>query len=101
MILKRKKSRKVAFEGDDSNGLHRAVLDFNEYNGPARIFYNRNSHTFETKCYPPGSEKYFGELANGLDRVELYRKTTPFGNVKVVPEELLLMERDLEPYAIW
>lgn len=95
------KKKYCAYPEEEPNGITSAIRDFNEYCGPARIFYNRNSHTFETRCYKPDGEKWFGEMMNNVDIVELYRKTTKYGNIKVTKEELLTMEREVKPYAVW
>lgn len=86
---------------DDPTGLPSAVRDFNQHSGPARIFYNRNSGTFETKCYSHGADIWFGSMCNGLDIVELYRKTSDFPDVKVTSEELRMMEQEIVPYSVW
>lgn len=86
---------------EDPTGLLSAVRDFNEHPGPARVFYNRNSGTFETKCYKIGGEKWFGAMCNGLDIVELYRKTSAFPDVKVTADELRGMQREITPYSVW
>lgn len=86
---------------DDPTGLPSAVRDFNQHSGPARIFYNRNSGTFETKCYSYGADIWFGSMCNGLDIVELYRKTSDFPDVKVTSEELRMMEQEIVPYSVW
>lgn len=86
---------------EDPSGLPSAVRDFNQHFGPARIFYNRNSGTFETRCYKDGAEKWFGPMSNGLDVVELYRKTSDYPNVTVTRDELRMMESEIAPYSVW
>lgn len=86
---------------EDPTGLQSAVRDFNEHSGPARIFYNRNSGTFETKCYKIGGERWFGAMCNGIDVVELYRKTSDYPDVRVSTNELRMMEREIRPYSVW
>lgn len=86
---------------DDPSGLPAAVRDFNLHSGPARVFYNRNSGTFETRCYGDGADRWFGPMCNGLDIVELYRKTSDFPDVKVTSEELRMMEQEIVPYSVW
>jgi len=84
---------------NDSYGLNRSVEEFNRHDGPARIFYNRNSRTFYTSCYEEGYQDYFGELLDSFDVIELYRKTD--GKVKVTREELLYLENNVGPYKQW
>jgi hypothetical protein len=86
---------------DDATGLSSAVTDFNGHPGPARIFYNRNSRTFFTRVYPDGGDRWFGPMTDGLDIVELYRKTSDFPDVKVTKEELRIMESEIGPYSVW
>lgn len=86
---------------EDPTGLPSAVRDFNLHSGPARIFYNRNSGTFETRCYREGSDRWFGPMSDGLDIVELYRKTSAYPDVRVTEEELRMMESEIRPYSAW
>jgi len=93
--------RKHHVPENDPNGLLNAVREFNSHQGPARIFYNRNSHTFFARLYPDGGDRWFGPMMDGLDVAELYRKTSDFCDVKVTPEELRSMEADIGQYAVW
>ena len=86
---------------DDASGLSMAVRDFNSHSGPARIFYNRNSRTFFARLYPDGGDRWFGPMTDGLDIIELYRKTSDFPDVKVTPEELRIMESEIGPYTVF
>ena len=87
---------------EDPTGVSQAIRDFNEHSGPARIFYNRNARTFYVLCYEPGAERWWSpDMCNGIDQVELYRKTTDWPDVKVTREELLMMEREIQPYSVW
>ncbi len=85
----------------DPDGLLLAVREFNSHPGPARIFYNRNSHTFFARLYPDGGDRWFGPMTDGIDIAELYRKTSDFRDVKVTPEELRGMEADVGDYRVW
>ena len=40
-------------------------------------------------------------MTNGLDIVELYRKTSNYPDIKVTPEELKMMELEVGPYSVW
>lgn len=86
---------------EDLAGISTAVRDFNGHHGPARVFYNRHSGTFFVKGYPMGSDDFFGEMSNGIDTVELYRKTSAMPDVRITPEELRLMGLDISPYSVW
>lgn len=86
---------------EDPTGIPQAVRDFNGHEGPARIFYNRNSRTFFVRTYPFGGDRWWGEMTNGLDVVELYRKTSCNPDVKVTAEELRMMESEIGPYSVW
>lgn len=87
---------------EDPTGLSSAQRDFNAHHGPARLFYNRNSQAFFTICFEMGDDVYWPDnLTDGLDVVELYRKTSGGPDVKVTSEELLMMERGIEPYMRW
>ena len=86
---------------EDPVGLRGAVRDFNSYCGPARIFYNRNSKTFFVRTYPFGGDKWWGDMCNGLDIVELYRKTSCYPDITVTEEELRMMELEIGPYSAW
>ena len=90
--------RKIHVE-DDPTGLSSAVRDFNDHRGPARLFYNRNSRTFFVYRYE--MDAYFGDMCNGIDIVELYRKTSRTPGLKVTAEELKLMESEIQPYSAW
>ena len=92
--------RKIHVE-DDPTGLSSDVRDFNDHRGPARLFYNRNSRTFYVNVYDMGYDIWFGDMCNGLDVVELYRKTSEFPDVKVTAEELMRMESEILPYSVW
>ena len=85
----------------DMSDIDRAVTEFNCHEGPARIFYNRNSHKFFTRCYPDGGDRWFGPLTDGMDIIELYRKTSDMPDVTVTIEELRLMEAGIGPYSVW
>ncbi len=85
----------------DMSDIDRAVSDFNQYYGPARIFYNRNSKVFFVRCYPDGGDRWFGPMTDGMDIVELYRKTSDFPDVTVTREELRIMEAGVGPYTVW
>lgn len=96
-----RKPRQIHAE-EDPTGVTAAVRDFNEHVGPARIFYNRHAKTFYVQCYEPGAERWWSpDMCNGMDQVELYRKTTDWGSVKVTREELLMMELEIPPYSVW
>ncbi|MBR6911594.1 MAG: hypothetical protein IKN41_07050 [Candidatus Methanomethylophilaceae archaeon] len=86
---------------EDPAGLSQAVREFNSHEGPARIFYNRNSRTFFTRLYPDGGDRWFGPMTDGLDIVELYRKTSDFPDVKVTDTELRVLESEIGQYAVW
>ena len=85
---------------DDPQGIIRAVHDFNNHHGPARIFYNRHTHAFYVLRYPLG-EDTAEDMHNGLDTVELYRKTTRYADVTVTEDELRMMESEVLPYSVW
>lgn len=97
----KRRQRREDWPEEDPTGKAVAIRDFNEHEGPARIFYNRNNNVFSTTCYPAGSEKWFGEMMNGIDMVELYRKTTSTGNLQVKEYEIDTMVQELRPYARW
>jgi hypothetical protein len=87
---------------EDPTGKSQAVRDFNGHEGPARLFYNRSSRTFFVQLYKDGAEKWWTpQMCDCEDKVELYRKTTPYGDVKITSEELDLMEREIVPYKGW
>ncbi len=86
---------------EDPTGLESAVRDFNSHHGPARVFYNRHARTFYVRRYPIGADAWFGDMLNGLDEVELYRKTSGFPDVTVTEEELRMMEQEVVPYSVW
>ena len=86
---------------EDPKGILTAVRDFNNHHGPARMFYNRNSRTFFVNVYEMGSDAWFGDMCNGLDVVELYRKTSASPDVRVTAEELMRMESEILPYSVW
>ena len=86
---------------DDPSGISSVVRDFNGHSGPARIFYNRNSRTFFVRTYLPGGDRWWGEMCDSLDQVELYRKTSRFPDVKVTEAELRMMEHEIGPYSVW
>ena len=87
---------------EDPTGLSRAVIDFNGHIGPAKIYYNRNSKTFSTNISDPGEDEWWSDdLANGMDVVEIYRKTTSSGCTQITKEALRLMENELPPYSVW
>ena len=86
---------------DDEKGISSAVRDFNSHCGPARIFYNRNSGTFFVRTYSFGGDRLWGRMSDGLDIVELYRKTSGFPDVKVTDQELRMMEHEVGPYSVW
>lgn len=96
-----KRKRTVQHIEEDPTGLAGAVRDFNEYSGPARVFYNRNSRAFYVRTFPFGGDRFWGDMANGLDVVELYRKTSAYPDVKVTPDELRMMEMEIGPYSAW
>ena len=83
---------------EDPTGAESAARDFNGHDGPARIFYNRHAETFYTRRYPLGSEKWWGTMADNLDYVEIYRKTSAMPNVTVRPDDLRLMAQEIRPY---
>lgn len=93
--------RKPIRAEEDPTGLASAVRDFNDHVGPARIFFNRHARTFYTKCYEPGADSWWGPMCDGMDSVELYRKTTAMPDVKVTEHELELMEQEIGPYSVW
>ncbi len=86
---------------EDPTGLESAVRDFNSHHGPARVFYNRHTRAFHVRRYPLGADAWFGDMCNGLDTVELYRKTSGFPDVTVTEEELRMMEQEVVPYSVW
>ncbi len=77
------------------------MRDFNEHFGPARVFYNRHAQTFYVKCFPMGGDRYWGDMIDTLDYVELYRKTSEMPAIKVTVNELHLMEQEVGPYSAW
>lgn len=93
--------RRMERPEEDPTGILTAVRDFNQHSGPARLFYNRNSRTFFVNVYGMGYDRWFGEMCNGLDIVELYRKTSESPDVKVTAEELMRMESEILPYSVW
>lgn len=100
ILLRKRKVRKAIEE--DSTGLEQAVQEFNEHDGPARIFYNRISRVFYVQTYPGGAERLWkDDLCVGIDYLELYRKTTPWGDIQVTKDELKAMEESIEPYSVW
>ena len=96
-----RKRHKIQHIEEDPTGLAGAIRDFNTYVGPARVFYNRNSKTFFVRTFPFGGDRYWGSMTNGLDIVELYRKTSNYPDIKVTPEELKMMELEVGPYSVW
>ena len=96
-----RKTKNQVFMEEDRQGCKSAVKDFNEHYGPARIFYNRNSKTFYTNCYDMGKDKWFGAMCNGIDIVELYRKTSFTPDIRVTMDELRMMEEAIGPYQVW
>ena len=94
--------RRVERPDEDPTGLARAVSDFNGHDGPARIFYNRNSKAFFTLASEDGEDRWWPvAMTRGMDVAELYRKTTAWGGQQVTREALLMMEQALEPYSEW
>ena len=93
-----RRARRMHIE-EDPTGLSTAVRDFNEHHGPARLFYNRHSRTFFVYRY--NEDRWFGDMCNGIDIVELYRKTSAAPDIKVTPEELRMMESEILPYSVW
>ena len=93
--------RRMERPEEDPKGILTAVRDFNQHSGPARLFYNRNSRTFFVNVYEMGYDRWFGEMCNGLDIVELYRKTSASPDVRVTEEELMRMESEILPYSVW
>lgn len=85
---------------EDSYGLNRTVRDFNRHDGPARIFYNRNSRVFSVSTYPKGTEHEFGEMLDTFDVVELYRKTHD-GGEQISKEALKTLENRVGAYSSW
>lgn len=83
---------------EDPTGAESAAKDFNGHDGPARIFYNRHAETFYTRCFPFGAERWWGSMADCLDYVEIYRKTSAMPNVTVRPDDLRLMAQEIRPY---
>lgn len=98
MIGRRKRIEHIE---EDPTGLSSAVADFNRHIGPARVFFNRNSRTFYTRCYASGADLWWGRMCNGIDYVEIYRKTSEMPNVTVTREELENMESEIGPYSVW
>ena len=96
-----RKRHKIQHIEEHPTGLAGAIRDFNTYVGPARVFYNRNSKTFFVRTFPFGGDRYWGNMTNGLDIVELYRKTSNYPDIKVTPEELKMMELEVGPYSVW
>lgn len=96
-----RRRQKIQHVEEDPTGLAGAVRDFNSHVGPARVFYNRNSKTFFVRTFPFGGDRYWGNMTNGLDIVELYRKTSNYPDIKVTPEELKMMELEVGPYSVW
>lgn len=94
------RKRRIREEADPS-GLSDAVRDFNSYCGPARIFYNRNSETFFVRTYPFGGDRFWGRMADGLDILELYRKTSSCPDIRVTGQELQMMRCEIGPYSVW
>jgi len=86
---------------EDPTGLRSAMRDFNEHSGPARILYNRNARTFFVLTYGFGDDRWWGDMADGLDVTELYRKTSAYPDVTVTEEELRMMEMEIRPYTVW
>ena len=86
---------------EDPTGITAAVRDFNAHHGPARLFYNRNARTFFVNTYAMDADIWFGDMCNGLDIVELYRKTSDDPDVKVTDSELRSMELEIVPYSVW
>ena len=86
---------------EDPTGLSQAVRDFNEHTGPARLFFNRNSEVFYVRTYPFGGDRWWGDMCDSLDTVELYRKTSAYPDVKVTPDELRMMRSEVGPYSAW
>ena len=74
---------------EDPAGVSQAVREFNSHEGPARIFYNRNSRTFFTRLYPDGGDRWFGPM------------TSDFPDVKVTDTELRVLESEIGQYAVW
>ncbi len=93
--------RRTETPEDDTAGIPTAVRDFNGHHGPARVFYNRHSGTFFVNTYPMGSDELFGEMSNGIDIVEIYRKTSAMPDVRITQDELRLMGSDIPPYSVW
>ncbi len=86
---------------EDPTGASSAVRDFNEHIGPARVFYNRHAQTFYTQCFPMGGDRYWGDMVDCMDYVELYRKTSEMPEIRVTVNELHLMEQEVGPYSAW
>ena len=61
---------------EDPTGASVAVREFNGHHGPARVFYNRHAGTFFVNVYPIGADERFGDMVDGIDVVEVYRKTS-------------------------
>lgn len=87
---------------DDPTGLQRAVYDYNEWKGPARIFYSIETRTFSTRTYEPESDCWWDpSLYRGPESAELQRKTTAHSNDRVEDYELRLMADNLGPFIRW
>ena len=91
--------RRLHHYAQDDRGLNGAVREFNSHDGPARIFYNRNSQQFFVNRYGYGDEERFGPMLDSYDIVELYRKTD--GKVQVSPEELEYFEANLGSFRMF
>lgn len=100
--VKHFKSKQQPVIDDDPTGLQRAVVDYNSYNGPARIFFNRDTRTYFVKTYEPYSEDWWEpKLSKGREEVELQRKTTAHGRDQVTDYELKGMANMLGVYVRW
>ena len=67
----------------------------------AAPFFNRNSEVFYVRTYPFGGDRWWGDMCDSLDTVELYRKISAYPDVKVTPDELRMMRSEVRPYSAW
>ena len=48
-----------------------------------------------------GGDRYWGDMVNSEDYVELYRKTSEMPEIKVTVNDLHMMELEVGPFSVW
>ena len=67
------------------------------FSPPARILQRYCT----SASYGASTRRMVGDMCNGIDIVELYRKTSAAPDITVTAEELRMMESEILPYSVW